>query len=226
MPCFAEGLLKLGEVMYPNKLKLACAFQVVLVLVLGGCLGGGSQTPATRFFVLNSLYTTENETKPVTDLKNAVIVIGPIKLTQVLDRPQIIIRQSDNEIRVLDLDRWAEPLHENLTRVLIDNLAALLSTQSVIRFPPAGSLTFAYQVLMEVSRFDGKPGDEVVLQARWAILGDNGDTVLLKQQAVLNEPTGGDTIADMVSAQSRLVAKISRDIAEAIKTLEEQRAGQ
>ena len=77
---------------------------------------------------------------------------------------------------------------------------------------------------MEVSRFDGNPKDEVVLRARWAILGDNGDSVLLKQQSVLNEPTKGDTIAEMVSAQSRLVAKFSRDIAEAIKTLEEQRA--
>jgi len=62
------------------------------------------------------------------------------------------------------------------------------------------------------------------LRARWAILGDNGDSVLLEQRSVINEPTKGDTIDEMVSAQSRLVAKFSRDIAEAIKTLEEQRA--
>jgi len=210
--------------MYSSKLKLACAFLIGFMLVLYGCLGGGSQTPPTRFFVLNSLYTTENETKPVTDLKEAIVVIGPITLTQVLDRPQIIIRHSDNEIRVSDLNRWAEPLHENLARILLDNLAVLLSSGRVIRFPPAVSIPVAYQVIMEVSRFDGNPKDGVVLRVRWAILGDNGDSVLLEQRSVINEPTKGDTIDEMVSAQSRLVAKFSRDIAEAIKTLEEQRA--
>jgi uncharacterized lipoprotein YmbA len=212
--------------MYSNNFKLACAFQVALMLVLSGCLGGGSQAPPTRFFVLNSLYTAENEPQPVTDLKEAMVVIGPITLTQVLDRPQIIIRHSDNEIRVADLDRWAEPLQENLTRVVVDNLAVLLSSGRVIRFPPPSSIPFAYQVLMEVTRFDGKPGDEVVLRARWAILADNGDTVLLKQESVLNEPSKGNTIAEMVAAQSRLVAKLSRDIAEALKTLEEKRSAQ
>jgi uncharacterized protein len=207
--------------MYSNKLKLACAFQVALMLVLGGCLGGGSQTPPTRYFVLNSLYTAENKKQPVAELKDAIVVIGPLTLTQVLDRPQIIIRHSNNEIRVSDLDRWAEPLQENLTRVVVDNLAFLLSNGRVIRFPPAASIPVAYQVIIEVTRFDGNPKDEVVLRARWAILGDNGDTVLLKQQSVLNEPTGEDTIAEMVSAQSRLLAKFSRDIAEALKTLAE-----
>ena len=143
-----------------------------------------------------------------------------------LDRPQIIIRHSDNEVRVADLDRWAEPLHENLSRVIVDNLAVLLSRGSVIRFPPARSIPVEYQVAIEVTRFDGNPQDEVVLRARWAVLGDNGNTVLLKQESVLNEPSKGDTIAEMVAAQSRLVAKLSRDIAEAIKTLEEQKAGQ
>ena len=212
--------------MYPNNFKLACAFQMALMLVLGGCLGGGSQTPPTRYFVINSLYTTESKTQPLTDLKEAIVAIGPLTLSQVLDRPQIIIRHSDNEIRIADLDRWAEPLRENLIRVVLDNLAVLLSSGRIIRFPPAVSIPVTYQIIIEVSRFDGNPKDGVVLRARWSILGDNGNTVLLEQQSVLNEPTKGDTIAEMVFAQSRLVAKLSRDIAEAIKTLEEQRAGQ
>jgi uncharacterized lipoprotein YmbA len=68
------------------------------------------------------------------------------------------------------------------------------------------------------------PGDNVDMRARWGILGENGRKVLSKKQTVLTEPIGGDTITEMVSAQSRLVAKFSREIAEAVKTLEEQRA--
>jgi len=212
--------------MHLNFFKFASAVLLTFMLALSGCFGGGSQAPATKYYVLNSLYTAENETQPVTDLKEAIVVIGPLTLSQVLDRPQIVIRHSDNEIRIADLDRWAEPLHENLIRAVIDNLAVLLSSGSVIKFPPAGSIPVAYQVIIDVSRFDGDPEDEVVLRARWAILGDNGETVLLKQQSVLNESTKGDTIAEMVAAQSRLVATLSRNIAEALKILEEKRSGQ
>ena len=211
--------------MHPKNTKLITAVLIAFMLVLSACLGGGSQTPPTRFYVLNSLYTAENKSQPVADLKEAVVVIGPLTLTQVLDRPQIIIRQGSNEIRVSDLDRWASPIHENFLRVVVDNLAVLLDRGRVVAFPVPRSIPVDYQVTMEVTRFDGKPGDEVVLRARWAILGDNRETVLLKQQSVLTEPTGGDTIAEMVSAKSRLVAKFCRDIAEAIKTLEERRAG-
>ncbi len=208
--------------MHPKNTKLISAVLIASMLVLSACLGGGSQTPPTRFYVLNSLYTAENKSQPVADLKEAVVVIGPLKLTQVLDRPQIIIRQSSNEIRVSDLDRWASPIHENFLRVVVDNLAVLLDRGRVVAFPVPRSIPVDYQVTMEVTRFDGKPGDEVVLRARWAILGDSGGTVLLKQQSVLTEPTGGDTIAEMVSAQSRLVAMFSRDIAEALKEIEEK----
>ena len=211
--------------MHPNNFKLACAVPLILLLGLSACLGGGSKAPATRYYVLNSLYTAEKETQPVVDLKEAIVVIGPLTLTQVLDRPHIIIRHSQNEIRVANLDRWAEPLHENFTRVLRENLSALISQARVIRFPPAASIPVAYQVIIEVMRFDGNPQNEVVLRAQWAVLGGEGDSVLLKRQSDFKEPSEGDTIAEMVSAQSRLVAKLSRDIAEALKTLEEQRAG-
>ena len=211
--------------MHPKNTRPISAVLIASVLVLSACLGGGSQTPPTRFYVLNSLYTAENKSQPVADLREAVVVIGPLALTQVLDRPQIIIRQSSNEIRVSDLDRWASPIHENFLRVVVDNLAVLLDRGRVVAFPVPRSIPVDYQVTMEVTRFDGKPGDEVVLRARWAILGDSGGTVLLKQQSVLTEPTGGDTIAEMVSAQSRLVAMFSRDIAEALKEIEEKGAG-
>ena len=74
---------------------------------------------------------------------------------------------------------------------------------------------------MEISRFDGLPGGSVDLRARWGIIAKDGKTLLANQKSTLKELSGGDTIAEMVSAQSRLVAKLSLEIAEEIKRLEE-----
>ena len=214
--------------MHQDNYKLACAVLLALMLFLNGCFGGGSQTPATRFYVLNSLYSAEriNQQNPIAVLEDAIIGVGPLKLSQVLDRPQIILRTSQNEIRVADLDRWAAPLNEIITNVLVDNFSALLSTGSILKFPWKATIPIDYQIVLEITRFDGMPGDNVDMRARWGILGENGRKVLSKKQTVLTEPIGGDTITEMVSAQSRLVAKLSHEIAEEIKRLEEKKPAQ
>ena len=208
--------------------RLAAAALLALALVFNGCLGGPGQTPATRFYVLNSLYSEENVNRPapVMVLKNASIGVGPIKLSQMLDRPQIIIRTNQNEIRVADLDRWAAPLQENIINVLTDNLSTLLSTGSILKFPWQATILINYQVVLDITRFDGIPGGNVDLRARWGILGDTGRKVLSKKTSAITEPIGGDTIAEMVFAQSRLVAKLSLEIAGEIKRLEETAARQ
>jgi uncharacterized lipoprotein YmbA len=152
--------------------------------------------------------------------------IGPVSLSQVLDRPQIIIRTSQNEIRVADLDRWAAPLNEFITNVLTDNLTTLLSTESILKFPWKANIPIDYQIVLEITRFDGMPGGNVDLRSRWAILGENGRRVYTKAKTDLTEPIGADTIAAMVSAQSRLVATLSFEIAQEIKRLEETGARQ
>lgn len=215
--------------MQPNHYRFATAVLIFVALVFTSCLGGPGKGPPTRFFVINSLYSEENPDRPepITDLDEDIIIgVGPIQLTQALDRPQILIRTSHNEIRRADLERWAMPLTENIVNVVTDNLTHLLTTGSILKFPWKASIPVNYQIVMDITRFDGQPGGNVDLRARWGILSDNGNNVLVKGRSALTEPVEGDSIAEMVSAQSRLVAKLSLNIAEEIKHLEEKKAQQ
>jgi uncharacterized lipoprotein YmbA len=196
------------------------------LLALIGCLGGPSKTPPTRYYVLNSSSGAENKTAPVAQLKDAAVGVGPIKMSQVLDRPQIIMRTSKNEIRIADLERWAGPLHEMVANVMVDNLTALLPGTEILKFPWPVTIPVTYQVTMDITQFDGMPGGDVILKARWGVLGEDGKRVLANKQSELNEPVGGDTITEMVSAQSRLLEKLCREIAVEIKGFEEQRTRQ
>lgn len=211
--------------MHQNKFRSASSVVFACLLMLGGCLGGG-RTPPTRFYVLNSLHSSESQTRPVTVLNAATIGVGPIQLTQVLDRPQIVTRTSKNEIRIAEFSRWGEPLRDNFLRVLADNLSILLSTERIAIFPWKTTIPITYQVTMEVSRFDGEPDENVVLRARWVVFSKDGDRLLAERQTDLSESASDDTIAAMISAQSRLVAKLSLEIAEEIKRLEKTAARQ
>ena len=215
--------------MQPYHYRLTTCVLILAALVFTSCLGGPGKGPATRFFVLNSLYSVEkpDRSEPIMDLdEDTIIGIGPIQLSQALDRPHILIRTGHNEIRRADLERWAMPLRENITNVVTDNLSALLTTGSIVKFPWKASIPIDYQIVMDITRFDGRPGGNVDLRARWGILNQSGTNVLVKERSVLTEPVEGDTIAEMVSAQSRLVAKLSLKIAQQIKQLEETGAQQ
>jgi uncharacterized lipoprotein YmbA len=212
--------------MHPKKFRLTGAVLLPFVLAFSGCLGGAGKTPATRYYVLNSLYSAENKAQPVAALKNITVGVGPIRLSQVLDRPQIVMQTSDNEIRISDFERWAAPLDENMASVIVDNLTVLLPGGEILKFPWQITIPITYQVVMDFMRFDGIPGGEAMLRVRWGILGQDGKKVLVNKQSILNEPIKGNTIAEMVSTQSRLMVQFSREIAEEIKRLEEKGAGQ
>ena len=72
---------------------------------------------------------------------------------------------------------------------------------------------------MKVIRFDGSPGDKVVLEAWWTLLSGDGKTLLESKRSSFSEPAGGRDYKSLVAAQSRNLASLSREITEAILVL-------
>ena len=104
-----------------------------LLILLGGC----SSSSPTRFYVLRSWSDSMNkkELQPSDRERCVSIGVGPVKVADYLDRPQIVTRVTPNEVKIAEFDQWAEPLGQNISRVLADNLSALLCTKVVVVFP-------------------------------------------------------------------------------------------
>jgi uncharacterized lipoprotein YmbA len=145
--------------------------------------------------------------------------VGPIKFPEYLDRQEIVTRSSSNKITLSDFDLWAGSLAEDFSRVLAENLSVLLSTESVILYPRLRPGLAKYQILVDVIRFDGSPGGDVSLIVRWAILEGKERKVASMRKSTIIEPSGGKGYEAMVEADSRALEKLSREIADAIKTL-------
>jgi len=198
-----------------------------VTLVVGACSPFGSGTSqSSRNYVLSSLYSEETRPQPVADLSEIGILVGPIRMAMYLDRSDVVIRNSQNEVEIADFSSWAGPLPENFSRVLAENLSLLLNTKRVAIFPGAKLPFYDYNVSMNVTRFDGRPGDKTQLRARWVILDKKRKHMLFQEHTILSHPTENDSIEALVASQSRLVVDFSREIAEAIKDLETRKTAE
>jgi uncharacterized lipoprotein YmbA len=180
---------------------------------------GCTSSPPTRFYTLSSLQEGGKDLKESGSGQDLVIGVGPIQFPEYLDRQEIVTRSSSNKITLSDFDLWAGSLAEDFNRVLVENLSVLLSTESVILYPRLRPGLARYQILVHVLRFDGSPGGDVSLIARWAILEGKERKVASMRKSTIIEPSGGKDYEAMVAANSRALEKLSREIADAVRAL-------
>ena len=198
-----------------------------VLLVGGGCspFGAGTRHP-TENFVLNSLFSEETQPQPLADLNDIGVLVGPIRMAMYLDRTDVVIRNSRNEVEIADFASWAGPLRENFSRVLAENLSHWLNTKKVAIFPGTKLKFFDYNVQMNVARFDGRPGDKAHLRVRWLIMDKQRKDMLYNDVTTLSRPTENDSIESMVRAQSVLLGDFSREIAEVIIDIEAKKTAE
>jgi uncharacterized lipoprotein YmbA len=146
------------------------------------------------------------------------IGIGPVELSEYLDRPQIVTQTSTSELLVDQFNQWAETLEFNIARVLARNLSALLSTKNLFLFPWAGSTQIDYQIKLAIIEFKGTPSDNVILRVQYTIF--DGSKKLLKMDVVnITQPISEPGYEELVSSMSRALDELSRQIAQVIMAL-------
>ena len=185
-------------------------------LALAGCLGGPSAP--VNFYMLSPLSATQ--TVMSTDAPEDRIRIGlaTVVVAEYLNRNEIVVNLDNTVYQLAEFNRWAEPLSNNLTRVLAENLANLLRSNAIDVFLSSdSSIPFDYQLEIDVLRLDGNLGDQATLVAQWALLESGEDDLILMRRSEYQEPAADNTYKGLVLAKSRTVENLSRDIAAAIK---------
>jgi len=191
------------------------AIALVTMMLIGGC--GGSK--AANYYILHSIENPGPEARESGREQEPAIGVGPVKIPDYLDRPQMATRSSNNSLQFAEFDRWAEPLEKNLTRVLADNLSVLVPSESVRVFPWAKAMPVQYQVTLEVMQLEKISDEKVILDARWNILGNNGEKLLVSRRSKLVLPVESAGFEGTASAESRAVEALGREIAAEIRSL-------
>ena len=184
-------------------------FLCILAILPVAC----ASSPASHFYVLSAATTT---TAASSDLS---VVVGPVSIPAVVDRPQIVVSTGANEVRVDDFNRWASPLQNNISRVVAENLMAMLGTASVNVYPQTLSVDAGYRAAIEVRRFESVPGEAATLDAVWT-LRRTKDGKSQTGRTTVREPAPEQGYDALAAAHSRALARLSRDIADAVQSLD------
>ena len=197
--------------------SVVLALGLVLVLSAAGCTPlGRTRSQSARFYGLTP--TTAPEKAGITALRDSRLGIGPVTVPSYLRRPQIVTRATANELKAEEFARWAEPLKDNITRVMGENLSRLTGSEQIFHFPWQRSAGVEYEIILEILCFDGPLEGPVTLSAYWAVWDADGGTILPRRKMTATESfqkTGG--YEEMAAAMSRALGSLSREIFDALQ---------
>ncbi|SAK49871.1 lipoprotein [Caballeronia fortuita] len=184
---------------------------VVLMSMLAGCA-----SPRASFYRLSADPSlTAISTATATRATTRPVIVGPVTVPDLVDRPQIVTRNTDNEVALNEYARWGEPLKSSIADAIAADLAVLLASGKVAPASRAIADPDAWRVRVDIQQFESVPGDAVMIDAQWTVR-RFGDESALTGRSMVREPVNGDGWDALVAAHSRALARVSREIAGAI----------
>lgn len=135
-------------------------------LLLGTTLGLAACTsPATHYYTL--LPTSESAPKvgaPADFQFELLTVRMPVQV----DQPQLVVRQDQGRLAILDNERWGAPLADEFHDALAAQMERQLGVRDLAGLPKnAGQPVVSLQA--DVRRFDSVPGQYALVDVVWSL---------------------------------------------------------
>ncbi|RYD30330.1 MAG: membrane integrity-associated transporter subunit PqiC [Verrucomicrobiaceae bacterium] len=141
------------------------------------------------------------------------IGVGPVSVAGYLDRPNLVFQETDNQLAISESNRWAGDLAENITRVTAANLGHILGTGNVRVYPWDSDAGLNYQVSLDILHLHGGTDGNAVLDASWRVYALPSRQLAASRSWSGTEPMRKDGYSELAAAQSRLLARLAREIA-------------
>jgi uncharacterized lipoprotein YmbA len=179
------------------------------LMLASGC----SSTPPSHFYTLSAATT------PAAATSKLSVAVGPVSVPAQVDRPQFVVSIGPNQVQLDEFNRWAAPLQDSITRVVAENLVAMLGSPYITLSPQNLSEDTAYRVAIEVQGFESAPGEAASLDAVWTVRRMQ-DGKSETGRSTIREPVKAKGYDVLAAAHSSAIAQMSQDIAGAVRKLE------
>lgn len=182
-----------------------------LLCLLSAC----SANVPTRYYALEALLTNKAAATSTKTSKPALIGIGPLSLPALLNRKGIVTLLPNSAINIAEAEQWAEPLLDNMTRVLTRNIAALHPHDIVYAYPWSLLDAVEQRLVINILQFDAKLGGTLVLDAAWTLKDEQSQRVLKRGHSHIRHPLASAEYPALVAGMNQVLAEFSAELAAA-----------
>ncbi len=146
---------------------------------------------------------TPTQAPPASGASDLDIRIERLSVPPQVDRPQIVVRQGNSGLAVLENEWWGASLVDELQSALVDLL-------------PSNGSSHKIGLRLDVQRFDSVPGQYALLEAKWRLrpMAQGDNTPPLSCQSMLKTPSG-PAVDDLVAAHQHNIQTLARLITQA-----------
>jgi uncharacterized lipoprotein YmbA len=189
----------------------------LISIALAAALVAGCSTAPSRFYSLASTATADG-TPPTA----ASVMVGPVTIPAAVDQPEFVVQVAPNRVQVDEFNRWVSPLNDSIARAVAGDLVVLLGSPEIANSQLANFVP-DYRVTIDVQRFESVQGQAATLEAVWTVRKTAGGETR-SGRTVAREPVQGQGFDALAAGHSQAIAKMSGDIAAAIRAEAEQKS--
>ncbi len=185
-----------------------------LILLVTSC----TSVPETQYYTLVAENNVSN-IAPTTTNKAVNIGVGPLVIPNILDNFSIISIEKNNQISLSAYHLWGGNLKDNINQVLADNISNYLGINGVWPFPWDNRNRPELQVRIVFERFIGERGKNIILQAKWTILTDNGRKELMTHKYRNKKSLQDDSYLTYVKGLNTTLNEFSLEVSQKLNTV-------
>jgi len=179
---------------------------LISLLLCSSCIQIGSPPPHMNYYLLESIVNT-----PITYSGcNLNIQMKLIGFPEYIDRLQIVTHNGNNGINFKDSERWAEPVQDNLVRVVRENLTQIIPGSAISAGPWESSSSNAVKIELAFNHFSGQLGDHTQIDIRWKI---NKGPEQIEQGHFTERQPIGDEYQDLIIGLNNGINNLSLELA-------------
>lgn len=179
---------------------------IATVTAVAGC----SSAP-THFYTL--LPPPANASVPEASFS---IHVEPVVVPAENDQAAWLVRVSPSEVAILDGERWAAPLSDELHAAFVDTLQEKLGARDV---EASGTIATKYIIHIAIRRFESVPGQHALIDADWSVRREGSVALMCTSQASQDVAAG---YAALAAGHQQIVRTLAVQMAVAVRAMEAQ----
>lgn len=145
------------------------------------------------------------------------VAVVRANVPELIDRPQLVVRNNGHQVTLSEQYRWAEPLRREIPRVFANDLGELLESNRVAALPTAAESFYVdFKLSLDFQQLDAVSGQGTDVDVLWRIEVRGGKAIV--GRSTFRQPQAAATtdLESLVATQRQALRRVATEIAREI----------